>query len=90
MQETILIVNLNVLFNQLYTTVMAISYGFYFLPFIFNLFWLSVKYLAIMNSDFKLDQRAYIKIRTLLGFATKDVLADLEIVYKDVSIHILL
>ena len=37
-----------------------------------------------MNSDFKLEQRAYIKIRTLLGFASKDVLADFEIVYKDI------
>ena len=39
-----------------------------------------------MNSDFKLRQRAYIKIRTLLGFAPKDVLANLEIVYKDISL----
>ena len=39
-----------------------------------------------MNSDFKLKQRAYIKIRILLGFAPKDVLADVEIVYKDNSL----
>ena len=36
-----------------------------------------------MNSDFKLEQRAYIKIRTVLGYARRDVQADLEIVYKD-------
>ena len=41
-----------------------------------------------MNSNFKLEQRAYIKIRTLLGFAPKDVLTDLEIVYKDISLPI--
>ena len=36
-----------------------------------------------MNSDFKLEQRAYIRIRTVLGYARKDVQAGLEIVYKD-------
>ena len=39
-----------------------------------------------MNSDFKLEQRAYIKISTLLGFAPNDFIADLEIVYKDSGI----
>ena len=39
-----------------------------------------------MDSDFKLEQRVYIKIRTLLGFGPKDILIDLEIVYKDASL----
>ena len=39
-----------------------------------------------MNSDFKLEQRAYIKISTLLGFAPNDFIADFEIVYKDSGI----
>ena len=35
-----------------------------------------------MEPNFKLEQRAYIKIRTLLGNSPNDILTDLEIVYK--------
>ena len=38
-----------------------------------------------MATDFKLEQRAYIKIRTLLGLSPSDILADLQMVYKDNS-----
>ena len=38
-----------------------------------------------MATDFKLEQRAYIKIRTLLGLSPSDILADLHMVYKDIS-----
>ena len=38
-----------------------------------------------MASNLKLEQRAYIKIRTLLGIGRKDILIDLEIVYGDAS-----
>lgn len=38
-----------------------------------------------METDFKLEQRAYIKIRTLLGRSPSDILADLQMVYKDDS-----
>ena len=69
------------LFNSTILTRLSLVV-FLLLPFILTLFWISVKFSAIMNSDFKFEQGAYIKIRTLLGFAPKDVLADLEIVYK--------
>ena len=38
-----------------------------------------------MATDFKLVQRAYIKIRTLLGLSPSDIPADLQMVYKDNS-----
>ena len=53
---------------------------------VFTLFCLAKNILAIMSSDFKLEQKAYIKIRTLHGFAPNDVLADLDPVNKDVSL----
>ena len=39
-----------------------------------------------MASNLKLEQRAYIKIRTLLGIGPKDILIDFEIVYRDASL----
>ena len=39
-----------------------------------------------MTSNLKLEQRAYIKIRTLLGIGPKDIIIDLEIVYGDASL----
>ena len=41
-----------------------------------------------MATDFKLVQRAYIKIRTLLGLSPSDIPADLQMVYKDNSAFI--
>ena len=38
-----------------------------------------------MATDFKLEERAYIKIRTLLGLSPSGILADLQMVYKDNS-----
>ena len=39
-----------------------------------------------MTSNLKFEQRSYIKIRTLLGIGPKEILIDLEIVYRDASL----
>ena len=41
---------------------------------------------VFMASNLKFEQRSYIKIRTLLGIAPKEILIDLEIVYRGASL----
>ena len=42
--------------------------------------------MASKSSDFRIEQRAYVKIRTLLKISSTDIHKDLEEVYKDTAL----
>ena len=42
--------------------------------------------MASKNTDFKIEQRAYVKIITLLKVSPSDIYKDLEEVYKDTAL----